>query len=283
MSTIPKENEGKKIENPTKDQIFIHQDPQINSIMSLPSTQLGAFKFNFTTNPLSEIENCTGITIKQEPEFLEFVSGFERNISYNIFGKTSQGYKYLFKCIEDTGCLNRWFCPTSIRQLNMNYFHIPSINQMSDYKIIANFKKSFKCPCFSYCRPEIMLFLNEKNQKIGKIREIFSCCEQIYEIYDGEDKIKYLIKGKCCQCGLLFSNSIFGPISEVCFNIIDAESNEQIGIINKKTPSKSDDINGDENYMIIFPEKSNVNEKLLITTLGLIIDYQYFEIDPSKM
>ena len=34
--------------------------------------------------------------------------------------------------------------------------------------------------------------------------------------------------------------------------------------------------------MINFPEKASVNEKLLITTLGLIIDYQYFEMEPSK-
>lgn len=283
MITIPQENKEKKIENPTKDQIFIHQEPQIKSNIFQPLTQLGNFKFDFTKNPLSEIENCTEIIIKQEPEFLEFVSGFERNIAYHIFGKTCQGYKYLFKCLEDTGCLNRLFCPTSFRQLYMNFYHIPSINQSSDYKIIANSKKPFKCPCFCYCRPEIMLYLNETNEKIGKIKEIFSFCEQIYEIYDDKDKIKYVIKGKCCQCGLLFSNSIFGPISEACFNIIDAESNEQIGIINKKSPSKSDDMNEDENYSINFPEKASINEKLLIISLGLIIDYQYFEIDPSKI
>ena len=283
MSTIPQENEEKKIENTNKADIFIHFQPQTNSIMSLPLTPPSGLKFDFTTNPLSEIENCTGIIIRQEPAFFEIISGFERNIAYHIFGKTSQGYKYLFKCLEDTGCLNRWFCPTSFRQLYMNFYHIPSINQMSDYKIIANSKRPYKFPCFCYCRPEIMLYLNETNEKIGKIKEIFSCCEQIYEIYDDKDSIKYLIKGKTCQCGLLCSNSIFGPISEACFNIIDPESNEQIGIISKKSPSKSDDINENENYMINFPEKASVNEKLLIITIGLMIDYQFFEIDPSKI
>ena len=283
MSTIPQDNEEKKLENPTKPQIFIHHEPQTHSIMSLPLTPLGGLKFDFITNPLSEIENCSGIIIKQEPEFPEFISGFERNIAYLIFGKTSQGYKYLFKCIEDTGCLNRWFCPTSLRQLYMDFYHVPSLNQMSEQKIVANLIKPYKFPCFGFCRPEIMLYLNETNEKVGTIKEIFACCEEIYEIYDDKDTKKYLIKAKSCQCGLLCSNSIFGPISEACFNIIDPESNEQIGIISKKSPSKSDDINEHENYMINFPEKASGNEKLLITTLGLIIDYQYFEMDPSKM
>jgi hypothetical protein len=37
-----------------------------------------------------------------------------------------------------------------------------------------------------------------------------------------------------------------------------------------------------ENYKITFPPQSTVNDKLLLTALGLMIDYQYFEIDPSK-
>ena len=105
---------------------------------------------------------------------------------------------------------------------------------------------------------------------------------QSLQIYDDKDKIKYFVKAKCCQCGLLFSNSIFGKIGEAIFSIIDPESNEQVGTIIKKSPIKSNEAEK-ENYKIIFPDKANADDKLLLTVLGLMIDYQYFEIDPSKM
>ena len=259
----------------------IHSTRKLNKEM-IPDKYFGGLKFDFIKNPLTEIENCTGIIIKQQPQFFELISGFERNIAYHIFGETAQGYKYLFKCEEDTGCLIRWLCPTGIRKLNMNLIHIDSPNDSSSIKKFGNSLKPFKCPCFCLCRPEIFLTLDESNENIGKIREPFSCCNSYYEIYDDKDKIKYYVKAKCCQCGLLFSNSIFGKIGEAIFSIIDPESNEQVGTIIKKSPIKSNEAEK-ENYKIIFPDKANADDKLLLTVLGLMIDYQYFEIDPSKM
>ena len=260
--------------------------PQIintNSRMVLPLKPFEGLKYEFTKNPLSEIENCTGIIIKQEPEYLEFVSGFERNISYNIFGITSQGYKYLFKCIENTGCLMRWLCPTNMRKIEMNILHISFNNNIDESKIFANSIKPYKCPCFCLSRPEIFLSLKENNEKIGKIKEPFSCCDSIYEIYDDKDKIKYLINAKCCQCGLLFANSICGTMGEALFSIVNPETKEEVGTITKKSPVMSDGEIDGASYKITFPEKASSNDKLLITILGLMIDYQFFEMDPSKI
>lgn len=261
-----------------------NKDIQTFSKMEGVSFQpFGDFKFESTNNPLIELENCTSIIIKQTPEYFELVSGFERNISYNIFGASAQGYKYLFKCKEDTSCLNRWLCPLRFRKLDMNYFHYSSFQiQPEDSKIFANFTKPYKCPCFCLSRPEIIVKLNENNEIIGKIKNPFSTCEEIYEIYDEKEQIKYNIKGKCCQCGLLCANSIIGKMGEAYFNIIDPESKEQIGTINKKSPvASNNDFNENENYKVTFPEKASINEKLLLLSLGLMIDYEYFELDPS--
>ena len=254
-----------------------------SKIDSLTFQAFGDFKFESTNNPLIELENCTSIIIKQIPEYFELVTGFERNISYNIFGVSPQGYKYLFKCIEDTGCLNRWLCPLRFRKLDMNYFHNSSFPiQPENSKFFANFTKPYKCPCFCLSRPEIIVKLNENNEIIGKIKKPFSTCEEIYEIYDEKEKIKYNIKGKSCQCGLLCANSIMGKMGEAYFNIIDPESKEQIGTIIKKSPVTSNsDFSENENYKVTFPEKASVNEKLLLLSLGLMIDYEYFELDPS--
>ena len=283
MSSIVKHNKLNNDNNQNNEQLSIYSTRKLHSEMSLTPNAFGGLKFDFTNNPLSEVEKCTGIIIKQEPEYLELISGFERNIMYHIFGETPQGYKYLFKCEENTNCLMRWLCPTGLRKLDMNILHIDSSDNSSPIKKnILNSLKPYKCPCFCLCRPEIFLTLEESNQKIGKIIEPFSCSEVLYEIYDDKDKIKFFVKAKCCQCGLLFSNTICGKMAEANFSIIDPKSNEEIGTISKKTPLKSDEVDK-ENYKIIFPKNSCVNDKLLLIALGLMIDYIYFEINPSKL
>lgn len=276
---INQENKPDDYNNENNNQPISHLKQKNNSQIILSDRSFGGLQFNFTDNPLTEIENCIGITIKQDIGFFEMLTGFERNIIYNIFGETSQGYKYLFKCEENTSCISRWMCPTSIRKLDMNFLHI-SLNKES--KKIANLLKPFKCSCFCLSRPEIFLKLNESNEKIGRITEPFSCSEYLYEIYDESDQIKYMVKGKCCQCGLICANSIFGRIGEADFCIIDPDTKEQIGSISKKNPVISNGINDGENFKIIFPDKASTNDKLLLITLGLMIDYLYFEIDPSK-
>jgi hypothetical protein len=253
----------------------------MNSEMEVTQKTLGGLQFDFSQNPLTDIENCIGIIIKQEPAFFELVSGFERNIVYHIIGETSQGNKYLFRCEENTGCLMRWLCPTGLRKLDMNILHVASPENPSSIKKFGNSLKPFACPCFCLCRPEIFLTLDESGQKIGSVKEPFSCSKTLFEIYDDKNEIKYLIKAKCCQCGLLFSNSICGKTGEAVFNIIDPKTNEEIGNISKKNPLMTNEFER-ENYKITFPFQSTVNDKLLLTALGLMIDYQYFEIDPSK-
>lgn len=281
MRTKEEANTLNNSNNREGEQPIIHTGRKINSEMEMNQKGLGGLKFDFSNNPLSEIEKCTGIIIKQEPTFFELVSGCERNIAYHIIGETSQGNKYLFRCEENTGCLMRWLCPTGLRKLDLNILHVIEPENPSSTKKFGNTLKPFACPCFCLCRPEIFLTLDESGQKIGSIKELFSCSDTLFEINDDKNEIKYLIKAKCCQCGLLFSNSICGRTGEAVFNIIDPKSKEEIGNISKKNPLMSNEFER-EIYKITFPEQSSVNDKLLLTSLGLMIDYQYFEMDPSK-
>jgi len=283
MKTKNKKEGGtlENFNNQEADQPVIHSTRKMNSEMEMTQKTVGGLQFDFSNNPLSEIEKCTGIIINQEPASFELISGCERNIVYHIIGETSQGNKYLFRCEEDTGCLMRWLCPTGLRKLDMNILHVVSPENPLSIKKFGNSLKPFACPCFCLCRPEIFLTLDESEQKIGSIKEPFSCGDTLYEIFDDKNEIKYLVKAKCCQCGLLFSNSILGRTGEVVFNIIDPQTKEEIGNISKKNPLMSNELKR-EVYKITFPNNSAVNDKLLLTALGLMIDYQYFEKDPSK-
>ena len=54
----------------------------------------------YVKDPMSELNNCTGVTIKQQPELFEAITGCETANRYHVFGQTAQGLIYLFKCME---------------------------------------------------------------------------------------------------------------------------------------------------------------------------------------
>lgn len=285
MNTIPstlRSNTIQKLQKTRSNRpVVIYRSRQENiEIESVTPQPFDGFDFSYVKDPISEIRKCKGILIKQKIESPEFITGFETCNKYYIFGIGERGYKFLFKCEEYTNCFNKFFCPTALKEIKMKLLHISPSNSSFSSTNISNIIKPFKFSCFCIGRPEIILTLNDSSEIIGKIRAQFSCCDYCYEIINKQNQIKYIIKGNCCQCGLFCSNSICGKRCEANFSILIPKTGEQVGSIEKQLEDKTKE---EENYQINFPPKANSNDKLLLTVLGLMIDYQFFEIDPLKL
>lgn len=280
---------GQDLKNPKKRKrrlngpvVYKANRPMLN-IMDAEEDIPDEFKginFTYVKDPISEIVNCSGILIKQNIDSIELVTGCETCNKYYIFGLGKKGYKYLFRCEENTDCFMKFFCPTSLKEINMKLYHISSAQEKNSNKIFSTIFKPFRCTCLCLYRPVIVLTLEESNEIIGKIVEEYSCCDQVYEVINRQSKVKYIIKGRCTQCGLFCSNAICGKTCDVNFSILSPEKQEPIGSIEKKIIDKE---KGEENFQVNFPSDANSNEKLLLLAIGLMIDYQYFEIDPSKL
>ena len=242
----------------------------------------GGIQCVMVADPMLELDSCQSVIIRQQPELFEAITGCETQNRYHVLGNCNGVYKYLFKCRERSSYCMRACCPSNIREFNMEIFHAvsgPLTGNISGK--FANAFKPWKFPCFCCNRPEIMVNLGAQNKYVGKIKHMFTCCDPEFEVYNSNG-LKYFVRADCCQCGLLCANSIIGKMGEAYFNIIDPESKEQIGTINKKSPvASNNDFNENENYKVTFPEKASINEKLLLLSLGLMIDYEYFELDPS--
>lgn len=236
--------------------------------------------FAYVKDPISEIINCSSILIKQNVDSIELITGCETCNKYYIFGLGKRGYKFLFKCEENTDCFMKFFCPTSLKAINMKLLHISSPKTKNSNKIVSNIFKPFRCTCFCFCRPVLVLTLEESNEIIGKIIEKYSCCEQIYEVINRQNKLKYLVKGSYTQCGLLCSNAVCGKTYDVNFSIFFHDKEEPIGNIEKHIIDKE---KGEESFQVNLPSDANSDDKLLLLAIGLMINYQYFEIDPSKL
>jgi hypothetical protein len=240
-------------------------------------------QFIYVIDPLAELGSCTGVEIKQQPEFFEMVTGCETANRYHVFGQSPQGNKYLFKCNERSGWCMRNCCPSNSRQFDMIISHITSANNMGTElkKDFANIFKPFKCTICCLNRPQIFLTLNDGNKRLGMIKHVCTFCDPEFEVYDENGTLKYIITADCCQCGLICNNNFFGKLSEVIFNILAPNNNQVVGTIVKKSANFSEVVTDADSYQINFPTSANPTDKLLIIALGLMIDYQFFETKAS--
>jgi hypothetical protein len=152
------------------------------------------------------------------------------------------------------------------------------VEDYSNYYAVA--QKPFKCTCLCLERPSIVIKNN--NYYFGKIIEPFSCCDSIYDIYDSSDKTKWKISGNCCQCGLLFKNTICGKCAEVTFHIFSAndsslDSSNSKGYIKKQCSGIQELVSDADNFELVFPKDATPEEKMMLIGTVLMIDYRHFE------
>lgn len=265
----------------TNQPITIYQSQQAQ--LEQESFTEGPFKdlnFSYVTDPVLEIEKCTGVLIRQFPDEFKFVSGCEGCNKFYIFGITDEGYKYLFNCKESIDCFMQYFCPISNKKINMNLIHDSSNPQTSQGVKIGTIDKPFRCACCCICRPELILTLVDSNETIGKIKEEFSLFDDSYKVINIKNTSRYRVRASICQCGLCCSNTVCGNNCDTSFYIEEPITHEPLGSITKQ--NIGDKQNPKETYEIKFPRKANSNDKLLLTSLGIMLDYQFFDIDPMK-
>ena len=144
-----------------------------------PPAIFGGMQFIYVQDPIAELGSCPSLLIRQEPEFLEAISGCEQPNIYHVFGNSPLGFRYLFKCLERSEWCSRKFCHSSQRPLNLEIIHCTSVDQlgMGYTTPFATMQKPFMCTCCCICRPEIEVILNSSHQSVGKVNYIFTYCD----------------------------------------------------------------------------------------------------------
>ena len=265
---------------------YAPRDPGNSSIIS-PSNSFssrgmvpnfGNLQYTFVEDPMAELLNCSGVLIRQQPEFFELFTGCETENRYHVFGNSNGYYKYLFKCQENSSCASRFFCPSKIREFNMDIFHVVSTAYTGNISgVFANMFKPCKISCFCLNRPEFIINLGTNNNYVGKIIHTFTCCDPEFEVYNDKG-LKYLVRADCCQCGLLCANNICGKLSSATFEIYSAATSKVLSLITRLPAQNFGEMATDaDSYEVLFPKKAKAKDKLLLIALGLMIDYQYFE------
>ena len=242
---------------------------------------------------VSEILKANEVIIEQKIKLMEALTGCETPNRYNVFYIDNSGQKnFLFKCKEESG----WFCrnciPSGNRPFYLKMFHLKNYSPSAENKdLIADFERPFMCTCLCCCRPkmdgffkgEISQEINSTNKignnsSIGKVVEPFSCGPTI-NIFGNNNKIKYTIYGEYCQCGFWARDISVGKCYEVDFPIYEGDdcSRKPVGNVHKIFKGLSELISDSDAFLLTFPKKADVIDRLMLIGSVIMIDYRFYE------
>jgi hypothetical protein len=232
----------------------------------------------------AQLLDISELIVQQESDIVEAVIGCQQPNNYHIYGRQPDGeLSYLYKLREYSGCAMRILCPVNCRGFNMKMKLVTSYENKYDNNFtnsLMQLEKNFKIPFLCLIRPDIKVNLIKEETYIGTVEQSFTCCDPSFLVYNEKnEKVKY-IEADCCQCGFICRNTSLGKTDDVHFLIYDQEDKSKpIGDICKKTESV---FSIADSYSVIYPVKIPPEEKILLSFVAVLIDYQYFEKNNVK-
>lgn len=157
---------------------------------------------------------------------------------------------------------------------NQSDLHIDDYNNY-----YALLERPFKCTCFCFERPEMSA--RNANTLFGKVVEPFTCFNPEYHVKDSIGNTKWKIHAECCQCGICCRSSL-GKCSEATFPIYSGDKrefnpNHSDGHIKKLSSGCQEIVSDADSFELIFPQNATPEEKLMLISTVLMIDYRYYE------
>ena len=223
-----------------------------------------------------------GIFVKQKMEWLEIFSGCETENKYKVYACDVAGNKEghpLFKCREKSTCIQRQCLPGDCRKFKLDVTHDSEGKFSMDGEIFLEVIRPFKFTCFCFQRPFVEVNYREggKNQYIGRILHNFDLCNMHMTLLDKTNKERYTIVGSIFQIGLMNQRGCPCKGCQQAFCFIHDNTGEIVGIIEKRGKGFKGMISDADNFSILFPIKSTLEERACILAATLFLDFRYFE------
>jgi hypothetical protein len=189
--------------------------------------------------------------VKQRIEPFEVVLGFETENKYDCH--FSNGI--LACAFEESNFFGRW-CLGTKRPFTLHVFF--KDNKREFLRLERPYKFYFE---------EVNVIDSITNQKLGKVKRNFTCCERVMTVYDENNVVQFKIVSPFCE-----------------FWTFHIERNEQrVGSINKKFSGFLQEMMTDaDNFGVHFPSDATPKQKALLFAATFLIDFLYFESDPSE-
>ncbi len=226
------------------------------------------------------LAQSNGCFIKQKMELLEIITGCETKNRYDVSLKINNAFYMAFHCKEISNCCCRNFCPSEKRAFQMDIKYCPNGVDCGSWALID---RPFQCTCYCCCRPEMNVKLRT-GQNIGRVTEPWGACSILVDVFNSQDQLKYQIDRSCCEAAIMCRNDICGAMTSIDFPILATDpsgsgSKLQDGNIERKGRNivKALMDSDADCFDVVFPRTATPEEKLLIITTVLMLDFRYFE------
>ncbi|EAR88885.2 scramblase (macronuclear) [Tetrahymena thermophila SB210] len=236
-------------------------------------------------DPLKKLADCQGIFIKQKLELLQALIGWQHENVYKVFQADVNGIQVgnnpIFLCKEKSECMQRMMLKGDMRAFNMNITNETS-SALSGQSVSTPFlalERPFKCTFFAYNRPVLKVYYVENGSKVlyGLIKNPFQCCELGCEVYDANEQLKFLIKGKCCQLGLICRGLPCDSCQQYEFTVQNTTGQIVTRLLKKSSGFIKSYLSNCDDFSLGFPINSTAQEKALLMSATIFLDYMYFE------
>jgi len=224
------------------------------------------------------LDSEDGVYIEQKLKPNEVIVGGENKYMYHVHPlnrKEDAPPLPLFKCREKTDFCQRRCLPNACKPFKMEISMLYETEGSIKYESYLHLERPCKCACFGFNRNQVRVMLTEggRNEYLGKIADPFNWCNLQLDIYS-QDTLKYILFGNCCQAGIWFRCPC-----QACETLdleIRSTSGEIISKIQKGSLQKNRE-NTADNFSVDFPKNIPPNDKLLLMSAVLFLDYKYFE------
>jgi len=226
------------------------------------------------------IQDRDGIFVKQKVDLLEAMTGCEQGNTYYVYPLGKDGDKKgrkFYKAKEKSSCFAKQCMSGDCRPFKLN-LKLDDDDEALDGEPFLLLDRPCKCTCLCFNRPELTVTCVQDgaNSYLGKVKDIWTCCNVILEIYDKSNNLRYKIDGSCLQVGMHCK----GPMD--CCETIDFDiktpSGEVVSTLQKRSPGCINAMVSDaDNFAVHFPNNATKEDKALILSAVLLLDYRYFE------
>lgn len=185
------------------------------------------------------------------------------------------GAEELFFAAEETSCCMRQakLCAPDCAPWKLNILY----TQGATPQLVYRMEREWTCTCCCFNRPVLTVTDVTTDQKIGSIKDPFSCCNLTFHIRDPKDDDVLRAKGGCCQWGFCCPLPC-GPCAQVNIPVCDVATGSQVGHLQKRVPGCckwlfAPDV---DNYKIDFGGVLDPQRKAMLLGLAIFTDFRYF-------
>ena len=234
----------------------------------------------------TKIMQLEGIFVKQKLDLTEVITGCETENKYYVYEKKADKIKKkgkkLWKCKEKSGCYSRNCLSPVCREFKMKIENLADNEEQTEDCMIL--EKPCTCTCFCCNRPFINVNYVEggASQFLGKIFYPYACCDYFIVVFDSANTKRFTISANCCQCGILCMGYPCEKCETVQFQVVDGQGQPTGSLTKKNKNCLKSAISDADNFGMAFAPSMTWEDRSLLLSAVLFIDYMLFEEKQGK-